>query len=158
MSRQAATAHQHWRAWEPAPTPRHVTYQQLWSWLGSVDEPARRRAMDDLHAVSGATSRARPSHRLLSVDEVIELNRGDAMACGSHTETHSVLATLSDQAQRRELAGSREWLEKLLRRPVRTLAYPFGQKTHYTQSTVAAPNRNGNTRRPPVPNVKASVG
>lgn len=45
---------------------------------------------------------------------------------GSHTRTHPRLTQLSDAALDRELRGSREACERALRRPCRSLAYPFG--------------------------------
>ena len=45
---------------------------------------------------------------------------------GSHTRSHPHLTQLPDSALHDELFGSRELLEKRLRRPCRTLAYPYG--------------------------------
>jgi peptidoglycan/xylan/chitin deacetylase (PgdA/CDA1 family)/GT2 family glycosyltransferase len=45
---------------------------------------------------------------------------------GAHTRTHADLTRLSVQELEREIAGSRDDLEHILGRPVRTFAYPFG--------------------------------
>jgi peptidoglycan/xylan/chitin deacetylase (PgdA/CDA1 family) len=45
---------------------------------------------------------------------------------GSHTCTHPRLTRLSDQALARELEASRAACEEALRRPCRSLAYPYG--------------------------------
>ncbi len=47
-------------------------------------------------------------------------------AIGSHAHDHVPLGTLDDRALRRELALSRTILEAALKRPVRTVAYPYG--------------------------------
>ncbi|MDG3007657.1 polysaccharide deacetylase family protein [Paludisphaera mucosa] len=45
---------------------------------------------------------------------------------GSHAHGHVALGTLDDRALRRELALSRTILEAAVKRPVRTIAYPYG--------------------------------
>ncbi|WP_165246813.1 polysaccharide deacetylase family protein [Paludisphaera soli] len=47
-------------------------------------------------------------------------------AIGSHAHSHVALGTLDDRGLRRELALSRTILEAALKRPVRTIAYPYG--------------------------------
>lgn len=45
---------------------------------------------------------------------------------GSHTKSHPHLTELTDAALTMELRGSREQCERQLRRPCRSLAYPYG--------------------------------
>jgi len=45
---------------------------------------------------------------------------------GAHTQTHPSLTAIPPLAQEAELRGSREDLERLLGKPVRSFAYPFG--------------------------------
>lgn len=47
-------------------------------------------------------------------------------AIGSHSHRHVPLGTLDDRTLRRDLALSRTILEAALKRPVRTIAYPYG--------------------------------
>jgi peptidoglycan/xylan/chitin deacetylase (PgdA/CDA1 family) len=54
---------------------------------------------------------------------------------GSHTRTHARLTQLSDEALARELRESREASERSLRRPCRSLAYPYGD---YDRRVMAA--------------------
>ena len=50
----------------------------------------------------------------------------DLVAIGSHTMTHPCLPVLSEDDAKRELAGSRKNLEKILRREVRLFSFPHG--------------------------------
>jgi peptidoglycan/xylan/chitin deacetylase (PgdA/CDA1 family) len=45
---------------------------------------------------------------------------------GAHTMSHAALRTLDGAEARREMTGSRAYLESLLQRPVRHFAYPYG--------------------------------
>jgi peptidoglycan/xylan/chitin deacetylase (PgdA/CDA1 family) len=61
----------------------------------------------------------------LTWDEVRALAAA-GMGIGSHTHTHRSLGHLPEEDQRRELAESRQILERHLGRAVTTLAYPYG--------------------------------
>ncbi|HMA28598.1 MAG TPA: polysaccharide deacetylase family protein [Thermoanaerobaculia bacterium] len=66
-----------------------------------------------------------PGEALLSADEIRELH-GKGLEVGSHGATHRALTGLSDAELSRELAGSRETLERLVGAPVTSFCYPFG--------------------------------
>jgi peptidoglycan/xylan/chitin deacetylase (PgdA/CDA1 family) len=60
---------------------------------------------------------------------------------GSHTTSHPHLSEVADDAElARELEGSRAELEERLRRPCRTLAYPYGD---HDERVIAAAARAG---------------
>jgi peptidoglycan/xylan/chitin deacetylase (PgdA/CDA1 family) len=65
------------------------------------------------------------------------------MDIGSHTHTHTPLARLDGPRQRAELADSRAVLEGELRAPVRSVAYPVGDRTAYTAETCQAAREVG---------------
>ncbi len=53
---------------------------------------------------------------------------GAGIEVGAHTRNHPALPELDEGSARREIEGSREDLEQLLGRPVRTFAYPYGRR------------------------------
>lgn len=57
------------------------------------------------------------------------------LSIGSHGQSHRKLASLAPDAQRRELAGSRQILREHLGREVDALAYPYGWPGAYTAQT-----------------------
>jgi peptidoglycan/xylan/chitin deacetylase (PgdA/CDA1 family) len=63
--------------------------------------------------------------RLMSSEQLRQLP-ADLVHIGSHTMTHAFLPKLEMGKMQRELAGSREKLEELLKRSVKTFALPYG--------------------------------
>jgi peptidoglycan/xylan/chitin deacetylase (PgdA/CDA1 family) len=49
------------------------------------------------------------------------------MEVGAHTVSHPILATLDEAEARREIAGSREALQRWIDAPVDSFAYPNGK-------------------------------
>jgi peptidoglycan/xylan/chitin deacetylase (PgdA/CDA1 family) len=62
---------------------------------------------------------------LLTADEIRELH-GAGIEIGSHGATHRALTRLDDADLAREVAGSRETLERLTGAPVTSFCYPYG--------------------------------
>jgi peptidoglycan/xylan/chitin deacetylase (PgdA/CDA1 family) len=62
---------------------------------------------------------------VMTAEEIAALP-SDLIAIGSHTATHPHLTELSDEDAADQLASSRRDLERLLGRPVDTLAFPYG--------------------------------
>ena len=82
----------------------------------------------------------------MTADQLREM-QAKGMQIGSHTANHKDLTTMKEHEIDFELRGSKEALEKLLRKPVYALAYPTGKvnetvsdkaKTCYDMAFVAA--------------------
>jgi peptidoglycan/xylan/chitin deacetylase (PgdA/CDA1 family) len=79
------------------------------------------------------------SHRPLTPAELERLAASPFIDIGAHTMTHPTLALAPIEEQRREIAGCRTALERVLERPVSAFAYPYGNpSTDYTSETVSA--------------------
>ncbi len=65
------------------------------------------------------------------------------LAIGSHGQTHRKLATLDDETQFAELAGSKTVLQNRLDRQVEAIAYPYGWPGAFNASTMALAARAG---------------
>ena len=61
----------------------------------------------------------------LSADDIRRLSE-NGIEIGSHTITHPILGALKPENARCEIADSKAALERLLEKPVRAFAYPFG--------------------------------
>ncbi len=125
------------------PTPRHKLYRSLFQALFSLPDEQRRRLVDELLTAAGLETSGRPTHRVLSPEEMIRLTDGALVEVGSHTMTHTVLSTLPAGLQAREISQSKLRLEEILGRRVESFAYPHGGPSHYTQETVAAVREAG---------------
>lgn len=72
----------------------------------------------------------------LSWEELGRLVEG-GLTIGSHAFNHRSLGRISSEEAREEAVRSRTLLEQRLGRPVRSLAYPFGTRADYSQTTRA---------------------
>ena len=107
---------------------------------------ARRAILAQMLADNHQTPDARLSHRIMTCDELAALAAEDLVEIGAHTMTHPLLAAQSSESQLAELRGSKEWLETLLDRPIRSFSYPYGGSHHYTAATVRAAAVSGFAR------------
>jgi peptidoglycan/xylan/chitin deacetylase (PgdA/CDA1 family) len=77
------------------------------------------------------------SHRPLTRSELERLAESPLIEIGAHTMTHPTLALAPAEDQQREVAGSREALERVLERRVTAFAYPYGNPVaDYSPETV----------------------
>lgn len=141
-SEESCRQHRSWRAWEEAPSERHVLYLSLWEKLYELSESEKQRVLSELRAWAGVHPRGRSTRRTLSTDEVVSLGQHDLIEQGAHTATHPPLALLPTDAQLREIQQSKTRLVQLLGRPVTSFSYPHG---HYTAETVSLVRQAGFT-------------
>jgi peptidoglycan/xylan/chitin deacetylase (PgdA/CDA1 family) len=153
--------HRQWRIRKDAPGARHQLYRSLCELLNPLPEGERQKVLNELLSWAGAEKGSRPTHRPLSLMEVVSLAKGELIDVGAHTVTHPALSTLPAASQRDEIQGSKTWLEEILDRPVNSFAYPYGGRSDYTEVTInmvreagfatACSNFPGLTKRPTDP-------
>jgi peptidoglycan/xylan/chitin deacetylase (PgdA/CDA1 family) len=137
------SAHRGWIAWKHAPpTSRHAVFYQVWSLLRELDSDERDDRICRIRGWAGFTE-DRASARCMTADELREVSRGPLVRIGSHTVTHSRLSQLTPDGEWRELTSSRATLEGILKRPVETFSYPFGDRSDYSNRTVRAVRQAG---------------
>ena len=119
-------AHRSWRSGRPAPTRRHQVYEELWRLLLHAPESRREAALAELRGAMGADGSPRPSHRLLTADDLVALAGDELAEIGSHAVSHTLLSALPVADQRREIEQSKACLEGLIGRPVQSFSYPNG--------------------------------
>jgi peptidoglycan/xylan/chitin deacetylase (PgdA/CDA1 family) len=69
--------------------------------------------------------------------ELRTLARHPLVTIGGHTESHPALSLLAPAEARQEIDGNRRYLERLLDRPVRHFAYPYGAPGAFGDREVA---------------------
>src|SRR5919108_3473469 len=82
------------------PTPRQRRCRSRYQRLRTLTEGDRQQLLVELRTWAGAEPIGRPTHRILSHDEVVDLAAGGLVEIGAHTVTHAALAALSVVAQR----------------------------------------------------------
>ncbi len=73
----------------------------------------------------------------LSDNELFDISKLDIATIGSHGLTHVKLGDISYNNQKTELKKSKDLLEKIIRKPVKTLSYPHGS---YNNDTLRVAN------------------
>jgi peptidoglycan/xylan/chitin deacetylase (PgdA/CDA1 family) len=143
----SAESHRHAR-WnvsqrDHTPTSRHEMYRSLCELLRPLSQAERRPLLDQLSAAAGTDPAARPTHRILSRQQVTDLAASGLVSVGAHTVTHPQLSALPLDRQRQEMHLSKQHLERILDQPVTTFAYPYGSRLDYGADTVAAVRQAG---------------
>jgi peptidoglycan/xylan/chitin deacetylase (PgdA/CDA1 family) len=121
----------------PVRGQEQAAIRKLHDWMKVRPPTETIGLIDELRKACGVDLPA-PSLRdeqLMTWDQICEVSRG-SVAIGSHTQTHRVLASLSEEEQRWELSQSKTALESKLGLPVRTLAYPVGGYQNFTAVTM----------------------
>lgn len=119
--------------WEGTPGSRLAFYYSIWQLLRPLPATIQRAALDELGAWAGVAAEAHPNDRPLTVKEIHELDHAPGIELGAHTVTHASLAMQKPDVQRNEIEQSKADLEQMLRHPVNSFSYPYGD---YTPQTV----------------------
>lgn len=129
-----APARTGWQAGIEPPRPgREALYHDLWTALSPLTHDEQRTGLDALAAWAGVDVTPRPTHRMVTSEELDRLVRSPLIELGSHTVTHPSL--LASPSVDEELARSKDDLESRAQRPVTSFAYPSG---HHDDRTIAA--------------------
>lgn len=122
---------------------RQQAYVRTHRLLFDAPLDARLSILAALREWSGSNGAARHSHRALSSTELKRLADNPLVTIGAHTVSHTRLAILGVEQQRREIAASKAELETRLGRPIEVFAYPFGGRADYTSDTTAICRESG---------------
>jgi peptidoglycan/xylan/chitin deacetylase (PgdA/CDA1 family) len=108
---------------------KQAAFEALYSHLRAGSEERLRTVTEGLAAQAGVNSRRLAVDLCLGWDELQTLAREPDVSIGAHSLSHPILAKSDAMTARREVAESRAVLERRLGRPVRHLAYPFGDSS-----------------------------
>jgi peptidoglycan/xylan/chitin deacetylase (PgdA/CDA1 family) len=121
---------------------RRQSLLQVLEDLKRRDQTGREAAIDELRQRCAPQGKLEEQASFLDWSGARELaRRGFTVA--SHSLNHAILAEEPPSEQERDLALSRELLERELDLPVLLLAYPNGKRSDYSAATVAAAHRAG---------------
>jgi peptidoglycan/xylan/chitin deacetylase (PgdA/CDA1 family) len=85
------------------------------------------RALRDLATAIESDRRVPESALPMTEDEVRALAAEQLISIGGHAATHRALPALEEAGQREELMKGKRRLEEIVGKPVRFLAYPYGE-------------------------------
>lgn len=120
------------------------TYYALQQVLRFCKPDVIEAAMQQLYDWSGKAAAGRPSHRLMTWEELKGLGGAEYATIGCHTHRHPAVGMLSYEEQYAEISRSKEILENLLHTPQVHFSYPFGgrkflgSKRYYNTDSIKA--------------------
>lgn len=117
------------------PEQRFSLYRTLQPLLKRVGPERRATWLERLRDWADLDRQGRESHRALNRDELRRLAASPLATIGGHTESHTPLALLSREEQRREIGVSLTRLKELTSREIRVFSYPFGGRDDYGAGT-----------------------
>jgi len=120
--------------WEAAPGTRLHFFYTVWEKLLRLPVAQREDALRQLADWSGHPPKQPADRRPLRPEELPALESSGWVETGAHTLSHAALSAHSRARQTEEIAKSKSYLEGLLRHPVCTFSYPYGD---YSRTTVA---------------------
>lgn len=111
------------------PAAKQAAFDRLHDWLRVLPgEHDLKREIEALCTAHGVDMEALCRSLCLSWDEVKRLAADPLVTIGAHTISHCNLAKQSEEIAAQEMAVSRVRIENTLERPVRHLAYPYGDR------------------------------
>lgn len=123
-------------AWDTRTLAERTTaLEALHKLIAQHDTETRTRTLEALVTWAGVGIPGRPTHRVMSSDEMIQMVSDGLIEIGGHTVNHPTLSTLSVEAQRREIAEGCRQLEAILGRPIDIFAYPYGRAEDWEAAT-----------------------
>ncbi len=125
------------------PGSREEMYRDWCGKLHGVSVDRREELLADLRKRMGTECTSRESHRMMTSDELRELDREGLIEIGAHTVMHPLLAAETPVRQEEEIVGGKRNLEDILGRTVRRFSYPFGGRRDYSSETVRIVRRAG---------------
>lgn len=100
--------------------------QAIASLIGQLKYLALEERLQKVAQLVALVGVALPDDLMMTSAQVVKLRRA-GMDIGAHTVNHPILATLSPDAARTEIADGRQALEQIIGEPVRLFAYPNGK-------------------------------
>ncbi len=72
---------------------------------------------------------------LMNWDQIMEIGNSELLSIGSHTISHRVLSTISDEDELQELTDSKLFLQQKLGCEIKSVAYPVGSYRTFSDRT-----------------------
>jgi len=120
------------------PTVRHQLFGELFRRLQPLEEEVRRPVIHELQAWAGTPADERPSHRVLTAEEIVHLHASPLVEIGAHSATHPLFSRLPPARRTEEIEASKAFLEDTVGAPIPSFAYPYGDEAESAQLVAAA--------------------
>ena len=117
---------------------KQLAYDSLHPILKYSTPTRRDQLIFEMQKATKGGSAGRPTHRLLTREELVNLSKSSSAVVGAHTHNHPALSVLRYEEQMEEIQTSRAVLENLLNEKIKHFSYPYGEKADFNQDTILA--------------------
>lgn len=125
------------------PAEKYELFAYLAGWLSKLPPSELSLAIRDLCSRHSIDLAALTRGATMDWADIARLAADPNVTIGSATVHHHLLANLRDADAQREIAMGKAVLETALRRPVRHMAYPFGDRDAFRRSDVVLAEQAG---------------
>jgi peptidoglycan/xylan/chitin deacetylase (PgdA/CDA1 family) len=119
-------------------TGRRSTYDFLHPLLRFTPPLQRDQILDHLRSLAGLNATGRPTHRMMTSDELRKMSQSASAVIGAHTHNHPSMAVLPYNEQFLEITKSKAVLEQITGKAPKYFSYPYGSKQDYNKDSVNA--------------------
>lgn len=117
---------------------RRCILEQCLELIKQVPDSTRINSLNDLYESNQDALNDMPYKEYsstLSSENILEMNNS-VISFGSHTKSHPILTQLNESEKLKEMTGSKNTLEQLLKTRIDTIAYPVGTESAYNKSVI----------------------
>lgn len=118
------------------PNSRYSVYYSLYQLLYPLSTIERSHLLDQLLDDAGCETILRPTHRMMTLEEISSIQPTSIIEVGGHTVTHPFLSTLPYAAQQKEIQENKVQLEEICGHSIESFAYPHGNYNTQTSQIV----------------------
>lgn len=114
----------------------HQLYHSLYQLLYPLLDEERSHLLNKLLSWANVKPELRPTHRMMTLEEISSLQQNSIIEIGAHTVTHPFLSTISPEAQQKEIEQNKAQLEEIFGHSIESFAYPHGNYNLHTSEIV----------------------
>ncbi len=118
------------------PLSRSQLHAILWRILSQLSSQEKRNALKQIASWAEIGEISRTDYLPMTSTELKSLADSALFEIGAHTALHSVLPSLSNEEQKKEIGDSKYALEKTINKKVDTFSYPHGEHSDITVGLV----------------------
>lgn len=111
---------------------RKQLYFALWTILSQLSYVDKWQYLHKIALWAGDETTPRPDNFPMSIEQLSILAQSPHFEIGAHTRFHPILSKLKKDEQYQEIRHSKEDLEKILNKQIKTFAYPHGEHNETT--------------------------
>lgn len=115
---------------------KEILFNTIHDHLKFADFLSRNKMLASLRKQINNTINRNTDNRLMNFDELKKMSQSNIVTIGAHTVNHVSLSVQQIDNQHNEIDEGKNVLEKLIQKPVKFFAYPYGTTKDFNNNTV----------------------